>query len=195
LIKRLSSTLYQYLISRFHKIHYSFLPNFINGDRVSYITLPKCEQKVIITREGKVTIGKKCSFGYKLGGRNKYGVIEFQARADNANIIIGDNIATNNNVFICSHNRITIGDRTLIGENVTIMDFEAHGLLPDHRRKVGAIGEVIIGQNVWIGNNVTILKDTNIGENTIIAAGAVVSGSFPSNVIIGGIPAKIIKPI
>lgn len=52
---------------------------------------------------------------------------------------------------------------------------------------------MIIGKNVWIGNNVTILKNSEVGDNTIIAAGAVVSGKFPANVIIGGVPAKTIK--
>ncbi|UBB91028.1 hypothetical protein J4771_06535 [Candidatus Kaistella beijingensis] len=73
------------------------------------------------------------------------------------------------------------------------MDFEAHGIAPDRRNQIGDIGKVIIGENVWIGNNVTILKNTEIGNNSIVAAGAVVGGVFPENVIIGGVPAKIIK--
>jgi len=56
-------------------------------------------------------------------------------------------------------------------------------------------GKVIIGKNVWIGANVTILKDVNIGDNSIIGAGAVVTKDIPSNVIVGGVPAKIIKEI
>ena len=83
----------------------------------------------------------------------------------------------------------------MIGQNVTIMDFEAHGIEASKRREVGEIGKVRIGKNVWIGNNVTILKNSSIGENTIIAAGAVVSGYFPENVIIGGVPAKIIREL
>jgi acetyltransferase-like isoleucine patch superfamily enzyme len=63
------------------------------------------------------------------------------------------------------------------------------------RREVGEIGKVILGSNVWIGSNVTILKNTIIGENTIIATGAVVTGVIPSNVIIGGVPAKIIRSL
>ena len=52
-----------------------------------------------------------------------------------------------------------------------------------------------IQDNVWIGNDVTILKNTKIGSNSIVATGAVVAGVFPKNVIIGGIPAKIIRTL
>jgi len=56
--------------------------------------------------------------------------------------------------------------------------------------------EVIIGNNVWIGSKVIILKGAKIGDNSIIAAGSVVLGKeYPSNVIIGGNPARIIKEI
>jgi len=97
--------------------------------------------------------------------------------------------------MICAANYIEIGDNTLIGNFVSIRDHEAHGINPDKRREIGEIGEVIIEENVWIGNNVIILKNTCIGKNSIVAAGAVVAGKFPANVIIGGVPAKIIKSI
>ncbi|WP_243348776.1 acyltransferase [Parabacteroides sp. FAFU027] len=149
----------------------------------------------MITGGGKVLIGSGCRFGFKLGGFHHSGSIEMQARTSNSHIVIGNNIATNNNIFICASDYIEIGDDSLIGQNVTIMDFEAHGIAPDQRRLVGEIGQVIIGKNVWIGNNVTILKNSMIGDNSIVATGAVVSGVFPANVIIGGVPAKIIKHI
>jgi len=150
-------------------------------------------QKTYCLGEGKVEIGEHCIFGYKLGGFHRGGSIEIQARYKNSKICIGKNVATNNNVFICAANKIEIGDFARIGQNVTIMDFEAHGIDPDKRNKIGEIGEVMLGNNIWIGNNVIILKNTVIGENSIVAAGAVVSGKFPSNVIIGGVPARIIK--
>lgn len=79
---------------------------------------------------------------------------------------------------------------------MTIFDFEAHGTLPNERRKLGDKKEVIIGNNVWIGSKVIILKGAKIGDNSIIAAGSVVLGKeYPSNVIIGGNPAKVIKEV
>ena len=163
--------------------------------RVWMSSYPVCEQKTLITGFGKVEIGKNCHFGYKPGGFHRGGAIEIQPRYPKAYIKMGNNISTNNNIFLCAANRIEIGDDTLIGQYVTLMDHEAHGISPDKRRELGTIGEVIIGKNVWIGNNVTILKDSQVGDNSIVAAGAVVSGKFPENVISGGIPAKIIRNI
>jgi acetyltransferase-like isoleucine patch superfamily enzyme len=156
---------------------------------------PVCLQKTYITGLGIVEIGDNCFFGCKLGGFHRGGSIELQARYKNSKIKVGNNIATNNNIMLCAANYIEVGDDTLIGQYVTIMDHEAHGMQPDDRRKIGEIGQVIIGKNCWIGNNVMILKNSMIGDNTIVAAGSVVSGKFPSNVIIGGVPAKIIKPL
>ena len=157
--------------------------------------VPLCNQYTMVTGEGKITIGKDCVFGFKLGGRHRNGAIELQARYKDARIFIGDNVATNNNIFICAAAYIEIGSDSLIGEGVTIIDHEAHGLAPNLRRQLGETGQVKIGRNVWIGNGVTILKNSVIGDNTIIAAGAVVAGRFAADVIIGGVPAKVIRQL
>jgi len=156
--------------------------------------LPAVQQLVEYSGKGKVFIEKNCSFGYKFDGFHRYGYIELQPRFENSEIYIGDNVATNN-IFICAANKIEIGANSLIGQYVTIFDFEAHGTDPSKRREIGKIGSVKIGNNVWIGNNVIILKNSSIGDNSIIAAGAVVSGSFPSNVVIGRVPSVINKKI
>lgn len=181
----------------FRKFFYFIYPNKFNllRKRIIYKTIPEFKQITLCEGGGLVEIGINCSFGYKLGGFHRGGSIELQARYKNSKIKIGNNISTNNNIFLCAANYIEIGDDTLVGQNVVMMDFEAHGIAPLDRRSVGEIGKIIIGKNVWIGNNVTILKNSVIGENTIVATGAVVSGIFPQNVIIGGVPAKIIRSI
>jgi acetyltransferase-like isoleucine patch superfamily enzyme len=167
----------------------------IKTGQIIYKSKPNVEQLTIFTGKGKVSIGEKCSFGYKLGGFNKGGCVEIQARFSNSRILIGDSVLTNNNLFILAANLVKVGSNTLIGNNVVMMDHEAHGVSPEKRLTVGEIGEIHLGENVWIGNNVTILKNSKIGNNSIVAVGAVVNGVFPDNVIIGGVPAKIIKPI
>ncbi|MCF3109939.1 acyltransferase [Niabella sp. CC-SYL272] len=183
-------------IKKYKKIFFYFLlPNLGAGKRIKYKSLPVVQQRLVITGKGCVEIGENCSFGFTLGGFNYKGIIELQPRFANAKIEIKDNVSMNNNVCIISANRVVIGSETLIGQNVFLMDFEAHGVALDGRKKIGEIGEINIGRNVWIGNNVLVLKNSCIGDNSVIAAGAVVSGRFPANVIIGGVPAKIIKQL
>lgn len=188
----------QFIRKLWKKLTYFILPN-LKPYLFNQIKLikkqPACQQKTLITGKGIATIGDNCSFGFKLGGFHRGGSIEIQPRYKDSFIKIGNNVATNNNIMFCAANYIEIGDDTLIGQYVTIMDHEAHGIDPLKRRQIGEIGKVIIGKNVWIGNNVTILKNSEIGDNTIVATGAVVSGKFPANVIIGGVPAKIIKSL
>lgn len=181
----------------FKQFFYFIYPNKINliRKRIKYSTLPTFSQITICEGKGNVEIGSNCSFGYKLGGFHRGGSIELQARYQNSRIKIGNNVLTNNNIMICAAKNIVIGDNTLIGQYVTIIDHEAHSIDPNNRRKIGEIGEIIIGNNVWIGNNVSILKNSEIGDNSIVATGAVVTGKYPSNVIIGGVPAKIIKDL
>lgn len=185
-------------INRFRRNFFNaYYPNkwAVLKGRVNWGKEVKFQQKIFFTGRGFVQIGDKCSFGYKPGGFHYKGSIEIQSRGKDAQINIGRGVSTNNNIFICSCGSIDIGDFTLIGQNVTIMDFEAHGIEPHNRRQLGEVGQVRIGENVWIGNNVIILKNTSIGKNSIVAAGAVVSGDFPGNVIIGGVPARVIKQI
>jgi acetyltransferase-like isoleucine patch superfamily enzyme len=161
--------------------------------RIKFTDYPKFNQRTVFTGLGTIEIGDNCSFGFKLGGFHHRGSLEIQPRILKSHIKIGNRVATNNNIFLCAANLIEIGEDTLIGQYVTIMDHEPHGIAVDKRREPGVVGKVIIGKNVWIGNNVIILKNSYIGDNSIVAAGAVVSGQFPANVIIGGIPARIIK--
>lgn len=177
---------------------YKYYKNYIIPNLYNIVTVTGrpvgIDQKVLLRGNGIIKFGNDCFLGTEIGGRS-YGHIELQVKSSNAIITFGNQVCSNNNLFISCINKVSIGSDTVIGERVTIFDFEGHGLRPNERKKIGQIGFVLIGENVWIGNNVTILKNTTIGNNTIIAAGAIVSGKFPENVIIGGIPAKIIKSL
>lgn len=197
-LKRVEQKIISLIIPRLNRLRFFLLPNFfkIYSDKIGLQSIyPNFQQLTRITGSGYVEIGNKCSFGYKLGGFHRAGAIEIQPRYKDAIIKIGNNVATNNNIFICAGKYIEIGDNTLIGQYVTMMDFEAHGLHPSERNKLGEIGSIIIGKNVWIGNNVTILKNSSVGDNSVIAIGSVVAGKFPSNSIIGGVPARILKKL
>lgn len=109
------------------------------------------------------------------------------------NIHFGKNIFINAGVCLQDQGGIFIDDGVLIGHNVVIATLN-HGFMPNDRQTLYP-APVHIGKNAWIGSNATILQGVNIGENAIIAAGAVVNKDVPSNTVVGGVPAKIIKKI
>lgn len=153
-------------------------------------------QRTIFTGCGSSIVKKNVSFGYKYGGHYYKNLTEIQARFHASQIVINENVSFNNANYILAGNYIEIGSNCKIGARVTMMDFEAHGTLPNERENIGKLGEIHIGNNVWIGNDVIILKNVNVGDNSIIAAGSVVkTGNYPSDCIIGGNPAKVIKNI
>ncbi len=108
---------------------------------------------------------------------------------------------------IYSLNSVSIGDYTAIGPNVTVCDNNNHPVNPIDRLIMQQTAEgsyerswlhsdnkpIIIGRNVWIGENARICKGVNIGENAIIAANSVVTKDVPNNAIAAGNPAKIVK--
>ena len=88
---------------------------------------------------------------------------------------------------------ITIEDDVLIGPKVNLIT-ENHPLGPVNRRALIA-KPIVIKRNAWIGAAATILSGVNVGENSVLAAGAVVTTDVPANTIVGGVPAKFIKNI
>lgn len=111
------------------------------------------------------------------------------------NIHVGKNFLANYNVTILDIAPVYIGDYVMIGPN-TLITTVNHPLSPEKRRRhIGRAASVVIGNDVWIGGNCTILPGVTIGSNVVIAAGAVVTGNVPDNCVVGGVPAKIIKEI
>ena len=116
-------------------------------------------------------------------------------------IIIGDNCNIGEHTHITSINKITIGNGLLTGRYVYIGDNSHGGLsleeadIPPIKRKLQSKGDVVIGDNVWIGDKATILAGVHIGDNVIVAANSVVTKDVPSNTMVAGVPAKIIKTL
>lgn len=109
------------------------------------------------------------------------------------NTKIGQNVFINFDCVFLDLGGITIEDNVQIAPKVCLLT-ESHPLNPTERQSL--ISKPIqIKKNAWIGANATILQGVTIGENAIVAAGAVVSKDVPDNTVVAGIPAKIIKNI
>ena len=107
------------------------------------------------------------------------------------NTRIGKNVFINFDCTFLDLGGITIEDNVMIAPKVSLLS-EGHPLEPEHRHQL-APGKVHIKRNVWIGAGATILPGVTVGENAMVAAGAVVTKDVPDNSVVGGVPAKVIK--
>ncbi|MDV7106000.1 hypothetical protein R3X26_16455 [Vibrio sp. TH_r3] len=113
-------------------------------------------------------------------------------------IYIGDDVSFSSNIHIASSVEVFISSGCLVGSDVLITDHShSYGMkyfdiLPKYR-KVTSKGKTVLGSNCWICDNVKILSGVNLGSNVVVAANSVVTQSFPDNVVIGGIPARVLK--
>lgn len=106
-------------------------------------------------------------------------------------ITMGDCSNLGNHAWIRGNGELILGDHIMMGEFALIytQDHKISGLNYE-----GVVCEnVTIGNNVWIGGRVTILKGVNIGDNAVIGAGSVVTKDVPENAIVGGNPARVIR--
>jgi len=123
------------------------------------------------------------------------GYIYLEARYPDSIIEIGDGVWFNNSVALISAGPgIFIGSRTTLGTHCEIVDSDFHDMHPDRRMTgVPKTAKVVLGENVFVASNVKILKGVEIGNNSIIANGAIVTRPFPDNVVVGGNPAKVVQ--
>ena len=108
-------------------------------------------------------------------------------------ITIGKRVFINHACSFLDMGGIVIEDDVLIGPKVNLIT-ENHPLSPTERRALIS-KPIVIKRNAWIGAAATILPGVTIGENAVVAAGAVVSRDVPANTVVGGIPARHIKNI
>jgi len=147
--------------------------------------------------QSKIYIGGNCTFRSdrisNLVGVNRNCIINTHSKG--ALIKIGTNCGFSGTV-ISSKQKIELGNDVLCGANVLITDFDWHYVNPQKRHQKGSKSiPIIIGNNVWLGINTIVLKGVRIGDNSVIAANSVVVKDVPPNVIAGGNPCKVLKPI
>lgn len=109
------------------------------------------------------------------------------------NIRVGKNVFVNHACTFMDRGGITIEDDVLIGPKVNLIT-TGHPISPADR-KATISNPIVIKKNAWLGAGVTVMPGVVIGENSIVAAGAVVTKDVPQNAIVAGVPAKVIKTI
>ena len=108
-------------------------------------------------------------------------------------IRLGKNVFINHACSFLDIGGITVEDDVLIGPNVNLVT-ENHPTDPNDRKTV-LLKPIVIKRNVWIGAAATILPGVTIGENAIVAAGAVVSRDVATNTVVAGVPAKVVRTV
>lgn len=154
-------------------------------------------QPVLFAGAGEIVLGRDVQFGWRLSPLFYTGYCHVEASAEGARIEVGDRTEFNNNLTIKSEGGgIRVGRDGLFGAHVEIFDSDFHDLHPQ-RRKTGAprTAPVEIGDNVFVGMGVRILKGSTIGSDAVIGAGSVVTGTIPAGVVAAGNPARVVREL
>ena len=158
---------------------------------------PIALQPILFVGPGEVVLGDGVQFGWKNSPLFYTGYCHVEVSNAAARIEVGDRTEFNNNLMLKSEGEgIRIGKDCLFGAQVQIFDSDFHEL--DPARRVGGTPQtaaVEIGDNVFAGMGVKILKGVTIGSDSVIGAGSVVTKSIPAGVIAGGNPARVIREL
>jgi acetyltransferase-like isoleucine patch superfamily enzyme len=109
-------------------------------------------------------------------------------------IRIGRRVFINQCCTLYDMGGVDIADHVMIGPNVNIIT-TSHPLEPSHRRASIEAKPIVIEKNVWIATGATIIGGVIVGENSVVAAGAVVTKNVPPNSLVAGVPAKVIRSL
>jgi acetyltransferase-like isoleucine patch superfamily enzyme len=158
---------------------------------------PRRLQPVLFVGPGEVVLGEEVQFGWRNSPLFYCGYCYVEASRPEARIEIGDRTEFNNNLMLKSEGAgIRVGRDGLFGADIQIFDSNFHDLDPLRRRGGRPrMAPVEIGDNVFVGMSVTILKGVTIGSDSVIGAGAVVSSSIPAGVIAAGNPARVVREL
>lgn len=115
-------------------------------------------------------------------------------RASGTDIRVGRNVFVNQNCTFYDLGGLDIADDVMIGPNVSLIT-SGHPLEPSGRRTTVVAKPIVIERNVWIAAAVTIIGGVTVGENSVVAAGSVVTRDVPPDTLVGGNPARVIRSI
>lgn len=177
------------------------LPHFLMlGKRVSFFNFRQIElgEWVKIGHDSSLSALGKGKL--KIGNRSSIGafsrlIISTSFNQLGAYIHIGNHVGIGEFAYLGGAGGLSIGDECIIGQYFSCHPENHHYQNPDLPIRYQGVSRsgIRIGKNCWIGSKVTILDGVSIGDNCVIAAGAVVTKSMPASSVIGGVPAKVLK--
>jgi acetyltransferase-like isoleucine patch superfamily enzyme len=109
-------------------------------------------------------------------------------------INVGRNVFVNQNCTFHDLGGLDIADDVMIGPNVSLIT-SGHPVEPQRRREFVVAKQIVIERNVWIAAGATIIGGVTVGENSVVAAGSVVTKDVPANTLVGGNPARVIRSL
>ena len=173
-------------------LEYDFWDDEVNARKANAMVL--CKKLNALDPQDEAAIADTLREMFGSAGESPWVGPNFQCDCGK-NIHVGRHFIANFNVTILDIREVWIGDHCMIGPN-TLITTVNHPLSPMKRRHhIGIAKPVIIGDDVWIGGNCTILPGVTIGHNVVVAAGAVVTKDVPDNCVVAGCPARVIKTI
>jgi len=164
------------------------------GGHVTFGSNLQMNQPTIFQGKGDLYLNNGVILGYSIGGAPSLPIL-LQPREIYAQIIIGKESIIANGTEIIAREKVVLGEKCRIGARCIILDSDFHGLRPQERNTSGKVAKVIIGDNVWLGMGVMVLKGVVIGDDAVIGAGCVVTKSVPAGAIAVGNPMKIVGSV
>lgn len=154
----------------------------------------RMEHMPFIIGAGRITLGDDVVFG------GKPSFIFGNRGSRLPEIVVGNHTFIGHGVGFSVSDSIRIGDDCLLASGVQLSDYDGHPIDAERRRAGDptppeSIRPIVIGNDVWIGTNVLILKGVEVGDRSIIGAGAVVTRNVPPDVVVAGNPARVVKQL
>lgn len=203
--------LFERLAARMHKLSPPDLESMVRGFLIQYFFHISDRNRIEVVGEGRRSINLLTPTQFKGHGRivlsntavfgvprspGHHGCSYIESRTPDSLIQIGAGTVFNNRAFILSEGAsVTFGERVLVGPELHVADSNSHQLdVPNRAKPDDNPRPVVVGDDVFIGSRVTLLKGVRIGRGCIVSAGAVVTSNFvaPDYSVVAGNPARIV---
>ncbi len=187
-------------------IEYTII-DILTDEKISSKTIKLLGGRYIDKNGNQITLSKKTSDNIcfeirkskncviKIGNISVREKLNIKMLGTAGNVIIGDNTSIfQMNIVVNSRGNVKIGDDCMVSHHVELQQSDQHLIFDlNTKKRINYSKDIVIGNHVWLGRECQLLGGAKIGDNSICGSRTVTSSEFPSNVIIAGVPGKIIR--